>query len=283
MSEVWNYGRVLPPERWHEAFPLAADRRQSPIELYRAQAIEDPDKAELIQCYKATDDELCKSIAPEKPCEEQDDPNKQPKPLLKGFFLEDHHFEAELEEDADAGGIKIGEVDYKLKKFHVHTPSEHLIEGQMFEMEIHLVHTAEVAGVTRVVAVGIMVKKAAKDSPLITLFDRLLPLAKLPEESKEESKRVNFSTSKSQSGLTDGYPAQRSYFRYTGSLTTPPCTGGVIFYMFDHPVGATEKTINKFAKHFPGGNNRPIQALNGREVYYHVPSSGGGSRSGKRS
>jgi len=279
MSEVWNYGRVLPPERWHEAFPLAADRRQSPIELYRAQAIEDPDKVELIQCYKATDDELYESIDPKEQC----DPKKPPKPLLKGFFFQDHHFEAELKDDADAGGISIGKDYYKLKKFHLHTPSEHLIEGQMTEMEIHLVHQAEVAGVTRVVAVGIMVKKAAEDSPLIKLFDRLLPLAKLPEESKEESKRVNLSTSKSQCGLTDGYPAQRSYFRYTGSLTTPPCTGGVIFYMFDHPIGATEKTISSFAKHFPGGNNRPIQALNGREVYYHVPKSGGGSRSGKRS
>jgi len=272
MSEVWNYGRVLPPERWHEAFPLAADRRQSPIELYRAQAIEDPDKAELIQCY-VTDDELCKPIAP----------GEQKKALLKGFFLQDHHFEAELEKDADAGGVKIGEVDYKLKKFHLHTPSEHLIEGQMAEMEIHLVHQAEVAGVTRVVAVGIMVKKAKVDSPLLTLFKSLLPLAKVPGVSKKDSKMVDFSTSKSQSGLTDGYPAQRSYFRYTGSLTTPPCTGGVIFYMFDHPVGATEETISRFAEYFPGGNNRPIQALNGREVYYHVPKSGGGSRSGKRS
>jgi len=255
MNQGWSYGRDLPPNRWYEVFPEAAGRMQSPVTLCHDAAFTDPISADVIPDY--VEDEVLLDVN---------------NPLLEGFFYEDLHFEAKLKHGANAGGVRIGGQLHKLKKFHLHTPSEHLINDQSFPMEIHLVHHSPVAGKAGT-AVGIMVKEGLQDSPLLALFRLLLPHAKLPGLPKG----LDSSTSATPISL-NGYPPEGSYFRYEGSLTTPPCTEGIKFYIFDHPLEASRETINQFAKFFPGGNNRPLQSLNERQVFYRRPTKDASAR-----
>ena len=60
-------------------------------------------------------------------------------------------------------------------------------------------------------------------------------------------------------------PAERAYFTYAGSLTTPPCTEGVRWLVLKSPTFVSAEEIARFAKLYPG-NARPVQPLNGREV-----------------
>ena len=60
-------------------------------------------------------------------------------------------------------------------------------------------------------------------------------------------------------------PADRSYFSYVGSLTTPPCTEGVRWFVLKDPVTVSSSEIGTFTKLYPR-NARPLQPVNGREV-----------------
>jgi carbonic anhydrase len=60
-------------------------------------------------------------------------------------------------------------------------------------------------------------------------------------------------------------PATRGYFTYVGSLTTPPCTEGVRWFVLKSPLSLSEGQIATFAKLYPA-DARPVQPLNGREV-----------------
>jgi carbonic anhydrase len=60
-------------------------------------------------------------------------------------------------------------------------------------------------------------------------------------------------------------PAQRGYYTYTGSLTTPPCSEGVTWLVLKTPVDISEAQINRFA-HFYKNNARPVQQLGGQVV-----------------
>jgi carbonic anhydrase len=60
-------------------------------------------------------------------------------------------------------------------------------------------------------------------------------------------------------------PAVRGYFTYTGSLTTPPCTEDVTWFVLKAPVPMSDAQVAAFARRYPH-NSRPVQRLNGRKV-----------------
>ena len=118
-----------------------------------------------------------------------------------------------IQVNADAGSsCMIGAAKFDLLQFHFHHPSEHLLAGKPFNLECHFVHKS--AGGDLAV-VGVFVKPGAKNAALQTIFDAM-PMVEGPE--------------KRASGLIDTavlLPKSNSYFRYTGSLTTPPCSEGL--------------------------------------------------------
>jgi carbonic anhydrase len=141
---------------------------------------------------------------------------------------------------------------YVLKQFHFHAPSENTFEGKHFPMEGHLVH-ADKEGHLAVVAV--MFREGAANSVLATLWKSM--------PGKAGDKKP-LSSPVSALGLL---PAERSYYRFAGSLTTPPCSEGVQWLVIKHPVTASKDQIGAFTKAIGGGtNNRPVQPLNGRKV-----------------
>lgn len=152
-----------------------------------------------------------------------------------------------------AGQLQVAGVTYKLQQFHFHTPSEDLIDGKKFPLEMHLVHQA--ADGTRL-AVGIFIVSGAGNLELNRIFSNLPK----PDESKTLQ---NFN-------LRKLLPEERESFRYRGSLTTPSFTEGVRWVVLEETNTLTRGNIQNFRTLFPEGNSREVQPLNGRKVLTDV-------------
>lgn len=154
--------------------------------------------------------------------------------------------------NSDPGSyMSVGGKTYQLKQFHFHRPSEEKIHGKGYDMVIHLVH-ADQEGNLAVVA--ILLQKG-EDNPLIhELWDHL-PKEKGKEETLENV-RIDAA------GLL---PADRSYYTYPGSLTTPPCGESVVWFVLTRPGMVSAAEIEQFGKLYRN-NARPTQAQYDRVV-----------------
>jgi carbonic anhydrase len=140
---------------------------------------------------------------------------------------------------------------FELKQVHFHTPSENVIDGKPYAMEAHFVH-ADPQGNLAVVAV--MFDQGTEHAVLAKLW------SEMPEKAGDKHPLVN---------KTRGdalMPGSRDYFRFAGSLTTPPCTEGVIWLVMKEALTASKEQIARFAQVMHHPNNRPVQPLNGRMV-----------------
>jgi carbonic anhydrase len=152
---------------------------------------------------------------------------------------------------APGSTISIAGKTYELVQFHFHHPSEEEISGKQSPMVAHLVHK-DSQGKLAVVAVLI---EQGDPNPLINaLWDNLPP--RKNKEVESDSVEVN---------AADLLPSNHNYYTFDGSLTTPPCTEGVSWYVLETPVSFSKAQIEKFASIYPG-NARPIQPLNNRVV-----------------
>lgn len=139
---------------------------------------------------------------------------------------------------------------YELVQFHFHRPSEERIDGRSFDMVVHLVHK-DMDG--RLAVVAVMLERGSQSAFMQTLWNNL-PL----EKNEEYLARVAVNAS-------DILPASREYYSYMGSLTTPPCTEGVLWLVMKNPVQISEEQIAIFSR-FYRNNARPVQAGNGRVI-----------------
>lgn len=141
--------------------------------------------------------------------------------------------------------------NYELKQFHFHAPSENHIDGKSFPMEAHLVH-ADADGHLAVVAV--MFEEGAANKMLEKVWE------KMPAEHGDKN------ALDSEVSVNGILPANRDYYRFNGSLTTPPCSEGVLWLVMKTPLTASVDQIEHFSHtmHYP--NNRPVQPLNARAV-----------------
>jgi carbonic anhydrase len=147
--------------------------------------------------------------------------------------------------------ITVGDRRYELQQFHFHHPAEEKVNGKSYPLVAHLVHK-DAEGKLAVIAVLLT---DGKRNPFIEELWRYLPA----EEGKETAPAgVSIDA-------TRLLPAQRGYFTFTGSLTTPPCTEGVTWFVLRSPAQISRDEVAAFAKKFPH-NARPVQPLNGRVV-----------------
>ena len=147
--------------------------------------------------------------------------------------------------------IKVRGSAYKLVQFHFHHPAEEKVNYKGFAMVAHLVHKNE-AGQLAVVAVLLDV---GPENPFLEKIWTHMPLevqdrVGLPDEL------IN---------LTELLPKDQRYYQFMGSLTTPPCTEGVLWMVVKQPVSVGLSQLRLFTKLFPM-NARPVQAVNGRLV-----------------
>jgi carbonic anhydrase len=156
--------------------------------------------------------------------------------------------------------LRLGGVTYRVDQFHFHARSEHTKSGVHERMEIHLVNISPGG---RVVAVGIFVKAGSSNPELAKIWQNL-PTPSQPVRTVGD---INLA------GLL---PRGRSSYRYSGSLTNPVCNQGFQWIVYDEPIELAEVDIVQFqnifsGSHFPQGNRRPVQPLNGRVVVTDVP------------
>lgn len=151
-----------------------------------------------------------------------------------------------LQVEASPGSnLTMGGKGYQLLQVHVHQPSEHLLNGHRFPLEIHFVHTAP-DGTLGVVGVF------AEPGEANPVLQAVLVAARAAEGSDRPTLDL--------AGLL---PEDRGYFRYEGSLTTPPCSETVDWAVLAAPITVSEAQIEAFARLHPG-NTRPLQPLNRR-------------------
>jgi carbonic anhydrase len=152
---------------------------------------------------------------------------------------------------AAGSGITIAGSRYELLQYHFHTPSEELINGKSYPLVAHLVHK-NAEGKLAVVAV---LFKEGKENPTLATIWRSLP----------EEKGQEVSVDKSTIDLASALPADRGYYNFAGSLTTPPCSEEVNWFVLKTPVEMSAAQLKQFHTVYKH-NARPVQSLNGRVV-----------------
>lgn len=153
--------------------------------------------------------------------------------------------------DVAAGNaIEVNGRRYALQQFHFHRPSEERIDGRQFEMDVHLVHR-DAEG--RMAVVVVLLERGAAQPLLQTVWNNL-PL----ERHEAVAARAPLDPSQL-------LPADRRYYTYMGSMTTPPCTEGVLWLVMQQPVTVSARQIDTFSRLYPM-NARPIQRAAGRMI-----------------
>lgn len=147
--------------------------------------------------------------------------------------------------------ITIEGVQFELKQFHFHTPSENAVHGKRAAMEMHLVH-ADKDGNLAVVAV--MIEEGKANDVLAKLWK---------EMPKHAGDKHALQAQVNPSALL---PKEQHYFRFDGSLTTPPCSEGVRWMVMQQPISASKAQVEAFAHAVHEHNARPLQPMNARVI-----------------
>ena len=140
---------------------------------------------------------------------------------------------------------------YELKQFHFHTPSENEIDGKHYPMEGHFVH-ADKEGNLAVLAVMF---DGTNTNPELAKAWSQMPSANDGEHTLATAIDAN-----------QLLPTDHSYYRFNGSLTTPPCSEGVVWLMMKNQEAASSEQVSQLHDTLKHDNNRPVQPLNARVV-----------------
>lgn len=149
--------------------------------------------------------------------------------------------------------LTVGDDSYELVQFHFHAPSEHTVDGEHFPMEMHFVHQA-VDGALAVV--GVLIEEGTENPGIAPLWEQLPDGAGAENSIVVPAGFANYIFSDVGSG----------YWHYDGSLTTPPCSESVSWYVRKVPTQLSADQIAAFTAIY-NHNNRPVQPLNERTLY----------------
>lgn len=145
--------------------------------------------------------------------------------------------------------LTVGKEKYDLLQYHFHRPSEHLIGGKNYPMEAHFVHR-NAAGTLAVV--GVLMAAGKPNAAFKQIVAAMPPQAGEPVKMTAVDPNLML-------------PADRHYYSYAGSLTTPPCSEVVNWLVLRAPIQVAQADIDAFAKLYPM-NARPAQKDNRRFV-----------------
>jgi carbonic anhydrase len=146
--------------------------------------------------------------------------------------------------------LKVSGKRYELLQFHFHRPSEERINGRAYDMVMHLVHRNDEG---QLAVIAVLLEKGS-EHPLIQTLWNNLPLDQNIEMAPAEA-----------IDLTKLLPENRTYWAYMGSLTTPPCTEGVLWMVLKQPMQVSAEQVSIFSRLYRN-NARPLQPSNGRLI-----------------
>ncbi|XP_078441152.1 alpha carbonic anhydrase 1, chloroplastic-like [Wolffia australiana] len=230
------YDGIINPEKWADLSPqyalCARGTRQSPIDIARHAAVADPDMKPLGSLYNPG-----------------------------SATLIDNGFNVMLKYGEEVGVIVIDGKNYKLQQLHWHSPSEHTIDGVRYPVELHLVHVSEDGNIS---VVAVLYKYGHADPFLSQLEEKMTSLLKAVKNGNHHA------------NVTAGLVSARAlthhtnkYYRYVGSLTTPPCTEGVTWNILGKVKQISPEQANSLTSLLEDDcrhNARPVQPLHGRRV-----------------
>uniref|UniRef100_A0A803QJQ7 Carbonic anhydrase n=1 Tax=Cannabis sativa TaxID=3483 RepID=A0A803QJQ7_CANSA len=188
------------------------------------------------------------------------------KPLIRNYVpvnatLLNNQFNVGIKYEGDAGSMEVNGKNYSLKQMHWHSPSEHRLNGVRYPVELHLVHQAEDHSLS---VIAILFNYSTPDPLLLKIKEKMKELSKEVFAGDEEA-HVPLGTL----DLKLLKKNTRKYYRYVGSLTTPPCYENVTWTVLGkvrsishEQVAAIKAPLKSDCKN----NARPCQPLNGRTV-----------------
>ncbi|XP_010527573.1 PREDICTED: alpha carbonic anhydrase 1, chloroplastic-like [Tarenaya hassleriana] len=224
------------PTRWGSLDPhytkCSAGKLQSPIDIHKKHALYNRRLGSLLNRYHPANATLLNHVC-----------------NVAMFF------------GGGAGDMVLNGKNYTLHQMHWHTPSEHLIDGIQYAAELHMVHQAQ-DGDFAVVAT---LFKLGHEDPF---------LAKIKEKLERliEDKRGGNTTAQVEVGEVETKHIEHktgNYFRYVGSLTTPPCSETVSWTILSQVRSISKEQVELLEAPLDieyKNNSRPIQSLNGRKV-----------------
>jgi len=217
----WDYEGVGGPENWARLDPknkvCAVGERQSPIDIKEGIKVD-------LEPIKFTY-----------------------RPSTFRIVDNGHTIQVELGENS----LTLTGKTYELVQFHFHRPSEEKVNGQRFDMVVHLVHKSDDG---QLAVVAVLLERGTENPFIQTLWNNM-PLEKNAPVAPPTT-LVDLNTL---------LPTARNYYTYMGSLTTPPCSEGVLWLVMKQPVQVSQDQINIFSRLYRN-NARPIQPSGGRLI-----------------
>ncbi|MCG3865078.1 MULTISPECIES: carbonic anhydrase family protein [unclassified Photobacterium] len=139
---------------------------------------------------------------------------------------------------------------YTLKQFHFHTPSENYIDGKQYPLEAHFVNVDDKGNIA---VVAVMFENGLRANSALSTLLKQIPT---------KGKTIDFTDDLSPDNLL---PREREYYQFNGSLTTPPCTEGVRWFVLETPQYSSKDQTEQLHQ-IMGDNNRPVQPINARII-----------------
>jgi len=234
-APAWSHNDI---PAWTKDYPVCAEKSQSPIDIEtlstRDVDIKDSGKTTLFK-------------------------NVEYQPLRDREIVNNTHV---MQVNGDFGTFQLPDGTYAVKQFHFHFPAEHEINGKLGAGELHIVHQKlGASGTDGLAVIGVVLEETpypfgGEHKFLSELgFDKGLPGegAKQPIPGMVDLNLLH-------------KELEGEFYHYSGSLTTPPCAEKVHWYVARNAAPVTPDMIAKFRARYPAGDNRPVQARNGRKV-----------------
>jgi carbonic anhydrase len=148
--------------------------------------------------------------------------------------------------------IVAGGVRYQFKRFEFHHPSEEAIKGKLADLEVDLIHEGA-DGKTAIIAIRFNQERGDPNAVLAQLWPHLPKAANASQKVSDEVNAAGF------------LPGDRGYWTYMGSLTSPPCTEGVRWFVYEDELTISRDQLRTYTSLFRM-NSRPLQDLHGRSI-----------------
>uniref|UniRef100_A0A2P2MY91 Carbonic anhydrase n=1 Tax=Rhizophora mucronata TaxID=61149 RepID=A0A2P2MY91_RHIMU len=233
----FTYSGEQGPDHWGSLSPsssaCSSGKSQSPVNIKKDEIVKSKDWKPLIRNYERANATL----------------------INNGFNVAVHY-------ESDAGVLILDGKNYTLNGIHWHIPSEHQIDGVLYDAELHLVHQATSDKSLSVVSI---LFEYGDSDPFVAKLEG--ELDKLAKETCGEDEQAHIPLGTVDNRLLRKHT--RNYYRYVGSLTTPPCTENVVWNILGKVRKISKEQVAALTAPLADVNKknaRPVQELNGRKV-----------------